>query len=91
MWYLSKKRENMPMKWKRKPKPEKKKKKHVCEGSLQVSGKGPTMECMTLQFSGSYTKDSTSTTVPTSLHKQIKNLNVNISTLKEKKRERIFL
>lgn len=69
----------------------KKKKKHVCEGSLQVSGKGPTMECMTLQFSGSYTKDSTSTTVPTSLHKQIKNLNVNISTLKEKKRERIFL
>lgn len=40
-----------------KPRQEKKK-KHVCEGSLQVSGKGPTMECMTLQLSGSYTKDS---------------------------------
>lgn len=46
MWYLSKKRENRSMKWKRKPRQGKK--SHVDEGSLQVSGKEPTVECMWL-------------------------------------------
>lgn len=54
MWYLSKKRENRSMKWKRKP--GQGKKTHADEGSLRVSGKGPTVECMWLKLSCLYTK-----------------------------------